>query len=236
MKIVSWNCNGAFRKKYHILDSLQADILVIQECEDPSRSDTDYRNWAQNHLWHGKTKNKGIGIFAKAEIHLEKIEWPDDGLELFLPCRIDKHFIMLAVWTKQANSPNFAYIGQFWKYLQKHKVRLSNGRTIICGDFNSNVRWDEWDRWWNHSDVVRELEEIGIRSVYHHANAEIQGGETRPTFFLHRDRAKSYHIDYAFVSSDFVNEMQVTCEVGDMETWLPISDHLPIIFSLPSLS
>ena len=83
---------------------------------------------------------------------------------------------------------------------------------------------------------VRELEEIGIRSVYHHANAEIQGGETRPTFFLHRDRAKSYHIDYAFVSSDFVNEMQVTCEVGDMETWLPISDHLPIIFSLPSLS
>lgn len=236
MKIVSWNCNGAFRKKYNILDSLQADILVIQECEDPSRSDTDYRNWAQNHLWHGKTKNKGIGIFAKAGIHLERIEWPDDGLELFLPCRIDRRFIMLAVWTKQANSPNFAYIGQFWKYLQKHKVRLSNGRTIICGDFNSNVRWDEWDRWWNHSDVVRELQEIGIRSVYHHANAEIQGKETRPTFFLHRDRAKSYHIDYAFVSSDFVCEMQVTCEVGDMETWLPISDHLPIIFSLPSLS
>ncbi len=236
MKIVSWNCNGAFRKKYHILDSLQADILVIQECEDPSRSDTDYQNWAQNHLWHGKTKNKGIGIFAKAGIHLEKIEWPDDGLELFLPCRIDRRFIMLAVWTKQANSPNFAYIGQLWKYLQKHKVRLSNGRTIICGDFNSNVRWDEWDRWWNHSDVVRELEEIGIRSVYHLANAEIQGGETRATFFLHRDRAKSYHIDYAFVSSDFVNEMQVKCEVGDMDIWLPISDHLPIIFSLPSLS
>ena len=153
MKIVSWNCNGAFRKKYHILDSLQADILVIQECEDPSRSDTDYQNWAQNHLWQGKTKNKGIGIFAKVGIHLEKVEWPDDGLELFLPCRIDKRFIMLAVWTKQANSPNFAYIGQFWKYLQKHKGQLSNGKTIICGDFNSNVRWDEWDRWWNHSDV-----------------------------------------------------------------------------------
>jgi exonuclease III len=235
MKIVSWNCNGAFRKKYHFLDSLEADILVIQECEDPTKSDVEYRSWAQNHLWYGKTKNKGIGIFAKTGIQLEKIEWPDDGLELFLPCRIDNNFNVLAVWTKHANSPNFAYIGQFWKYLQKHKVALSSGRTIICGDFNSNVRWDEWDRWWNHSDVVRELGELSILSLYHHVHAEIQGGETRPTFFLHRDRAKSYHIDYAFVSDDLVGESPVAFEVGEMETWLPISDHLPTVFSLPSL-
>jgi exonuclease III len=236
MKIVSWNCNGAFRKKYHFLDSLEADILVVQECEDPSRSEGVYRAWAQNHLWYGKTKNKGIGIFAKTGIQLEKIEWPDDGLELFLPCRIDNNFNMLAVCTKELKSSNFAYIGQFWKYLQKHKAALAAGKIIICGDFNSNVRWDKRRRSWNHSDVVRELNEIGISSLYHQVHAEIQGVETRPTFFLHRDRAKSYHIDYAFASSCFVSARQVTFEVGEMETWLPISDHLPIAFSLPSLS
>ena len=35
MKIITWNCNGAFRKKYHTLDKYHADILIIQECGKP---------------------------------------------------------------------------------------------------------------------------------------------------------------------------------------------------------
>ena len=37
MRIVTWNCNGAFRKKYSRLkiDDKYPDILVIQECENP---------------------------------------------------------------------------------------------------------------------------------------------------------------------------------------------------------
>ena len=38
MKIISWNCNGALWKKFNLLEKLDADILVIQECEDPRRS------------------------------------------------------------------------------------------------------------------------------------------------------------------------------------------------------
>lgn len=86
---------------------------------------------------------------------MERLDWDSNSLELFLPCRINDDFNLLGVWTKQANSPNFAYIGQFWKYLQAYKEKLSAGKAIVCGDFNSNKRWDEWDRWWNHTDVVR---------------------------------------------------------------------------------
>ena len=48
MKIVTWNCNGTLRKKFDKLDKLEADILVIQECENPSESTEIYQNWAGN--------------------------------------------------------------------------------------------------------------------------------------------------------------------------------------------
>ena len=34
MKIVSWNCNMAFRNKKDILKDFSADIAIIQECEN----------------------------------------------------------------------------------------------------------------------------------------------------------------------------------------------------------
>ena len=88
MRIVTWNCNGAFRKKYTILDDFNADILVIQECEDPAYSTQKYRGWAGEYLWVGKSKNKGVGVFSRSGQKLTALDWSANGLELFLPCRI----------------------------------------------------------------------------------------------------------------------------------------------------
>jgi exonuclease III len=69
MKIVTWNCNGAFRKKFEHLSHINADIYVIQECEDPENcKDQSYKNWASNYLWIGNNKNSGLGVFAKDNI------------------------------------------------------------------------------------------------------------------------------------------------------------------------
>ncbi|SEL23511.1 hypothetical protein SAMN04488700_2446 [Carnobacterium iners] len=90
MKIITWNCNGAFRKKFQYLDSFDADIYIIQECEDPARSNHDsYIKFAENHLWIGHNKNRGLGIFAKKEIKLEDNNWPSFGLEYFICCKIN---------------------------------------------------------------------------------------------------------------------------------------------------
>ena len=232
MKIVSWNCNGAFRKKYHALEVFSADILVIQECEDPSRSTIKYREWAGDYLWVGENKNKGVGIFSKNGYELEALNWDDDVLQSFLPCRIGGSLNVVGVWTKYANSPNFRYIGQLWKYLQLHKQKIGSGSTIICGDLNSNVQWDEWDRWWNHSDVVRELEEVNIHSLYHQIMGEEQGKESKPTLFMHRKPERPYHIDYAFISKNLLCDNKNMIDVGSPEKWLEYSDHMPIVFSV----
>ncbi len=230
MKIVTWNCNGAFRKKYDALEKFDADLLVIQECEDPAKSIEEYAEWAGKYLWVGSSKNKGLGIFPRKGTKISQLDWPDDGLERFLPCRVNDSFSLLGVWTMQANSPTFQYIGQFWKYLQMNKERMSERDMVVCGDFNSNVIWDKWDRWWNHSDVVRELAELDIYSMYHESTGEKQGEETAPTLFLQRKREKPYHIDYAFVSKLMMNGRSL--EVGHPDQWLEISDHMPIVFTV----
>jgi hypothetical protein len=48
MHILTWNCNGALRKKFDALNALKFDIAVIQECEDPERSTSaSYKAWAK---------------------------------------------------------------------------------------------------------------------------------------------------------------------------------------------
>jgi exonuclease III len=228
MRIVSWNCNGALRKKLDILSALDSDICIIQECEDPARcSDVSYRKWAQNHLWVGSNKNRGLGVFAKPDVSLEPVSLDPGPLELFLPCIVANRISLLATWTRQANSPTFRYIGQLWKYLQQHQHFLTQPESILIGDLNSNTCWDVWDRWWNHSDVVRQLQEIGLRSLYHHERSEDQGKENTPTFFMYRRSDKPYHIDYAFLSEILLEGASL--EVGTPTHWIEHSDHMPII-------
>ena len=231
MRIVTWNCNGALRKKFEKISELDADIYVIQECEDPSQTiHKDYQNWSLNHLWIGDNKNKGIGIFAKQEILLELLDWSskydDHFVKYFLPCRINQEFNLLGVWAHRNNSPNFGYIGQVWKYLQINRENLID--SLIAGDFNSNVAWDQWDRWWNHSDVLKEFQELGLESLYHQYFKEPQGKETQPTLYFRKSLERFYHIDYVFASNPLLSELK-RVEIGNPSDWMTVSDHMPLI-------
>lgn len=235
MKILTWNCNGAFRKKIDLLKSIEADIYIIQECENSVQAKGAYEKWLPNMLWKGFNKNKGLAVFAKDEYRLEALDWDDNKLELFLPIKINSKFNLLATWTKYANSPTFQYIGQMWKYLQLNKDLIAKEPIIIAGDWNSNTKWDVWDRWWNHSDVVKELESLDIHSLYHRFFNENQGEESYSTFFMNRNPDKNYHIDYLFSSYEIFNNKSVTCSVFPKDYWLNYSDHIPILFNIEVL-
>lgn len=246
MRIVSWNCGGALRNKISRIDQLSADILIIQECEDPQLKSKNYIDWAGDYLWTGKSRHKGIGIFSRSGVKLEKLDWygsfsvkgfrkqhpahnwNTEDLELFLPFRVEDEFNIIAVWTKSAAV--YKYIGQLWRYIQIHHEQITSAPTLIIGDLNSNKIWDQEGRWWNHSDVVSELADDGIISLYHHYYKEEQGKETRPTFYLHRSKGKPYHIDYAFASREFQNNSKVV--IGSMEDWIDVSDHMPLILDI----
>jgi hypothetical protein len=227
LNLVSWNCAGAFRTKFQALARFDADLHIVQECEDPARASHDaYRTWASNYLWVGENRSRGLAVFAREGIRLEMIPLEPGPLQLFLPCRINGSISLLAVWTKQADSPTFQYIGQLWKYLQLHKQAFAAAQWLVVGDLNSNVIWDKWDRWWNHTDVVRELDALGMGSAYHYARGLAQGSELEPTLYLQRNVKKAYHIDYAFLPKAWLKGCTVS--VGAPSEWMEHSDHMPL--------
>ncbi len=249
IRVVSWNCNGAFRKKYEALECLDADIYVIQECEDPERSTSIYKALAGEYLWTGSSKNKGVGIFARKDHALTRINLNDtfelycknkveplyriesSELKEFLPCVIDGEIPLLGVWTKSNGSSSavLRYIGQFWVCLQLFRDELSGEKQIICGDFNSNAIWDKENYWWNHSNVVQELNDINMVSLYHSKYSEMHGEETIPTFFMTKNTDKPYHIDYVFVNKCLAGYAELNI-LG--KEWLEYSDHLPVVFEV----
>ncbi|SDC08705.1 Exonuclease III [Pelagirhabdus alkalitolerans] len=219
MKIVSWNCNGKFREKYKNIKRLNADIYVIQECENPELiGDKGYIEFGSNCLWVGNNKNKGLGIFASKEILLENNHWETHYLRNFISAKVNRSFDLLAVW---AGKP---YIEEYCVY-QSINFKNYNNEMVIIGDFNSNKIWDHEHAGRNHSMVVNKLKEINLYSAYHNVENEEQGEETLNTFYMYRHRDKGYHIDYAFLNAEKIKDFLIL----DKEEWLNYSDHLPIV-------
>lgn len=220
MKIVSWNCSGKFREKFQDIITLEADIYVIQECENPKQSNCiNYKQFASNFLWVGENKNKGLGVFAKDEIKLKENDWQKFCLRNFLSVKVNNCFDLVAVW---ACNP---YIEEYYVY-QNINISNYNKNTIIIGDFNSNAIWDKKHGSRTHSTVVHQLNEIGILSVYHYLNNEKQGEESKPTFYMYRHPDKSYHIDHCYTSLRNIKDYHIMCDTN----WLKKSDHMPILF------
>ena len=217
MKIVSWNCRGAFREKFSVIQEENADIYVVQECENPQKYQKQFSEFLSNYVWYGENDNKGLGVFARSDIKIELNDWPFYCLRHFISMKINDSFDLVGVW---ASPP---YIEEYYIY-QSINLDKYDEKTLIIGDFNSNAIWDKDHGKRNHSAAVAELKSKNLISAYHHVTGEEQGNETQSTFYLHKNKNKKYHIDYCFLNPDKIKEFQIL----NSEKWLQYSDHLPI--------
>lgn len=232
MKIITWNCNMAFRKKAQFILPYQPDILVVPECESPDKLQFDKTMPAPTDmLWFGSNKNKGLGIFSYAHFKLKLLRNHNAELKTIVPVAVTAphfKFTLYAVWANNPDDPDGQYVEQVWKAIHHYDKKLKNKPTILTGDFNSNTIWDRKYRTGNHSHVVKRLEEKGIFSCYHLHHKQTQGKEQHPTFYLYKHKDKPYHLDYCFASMDMVNKIQ-SVEIGDYEFWKKYSDHVPVM-------
>jgi len=232
MKVITWNCNMAFRKKAGFILAHKPDILIVPECENPGRlkfnPDTPKPT---DMLWFGTNEHKGLGIFSYCNCKFKKLKDHNKDLKLIIPIAVtggDLDFTLYAVWANNPQDPDGQYVEQVWKAIRHYDKKLKNKQTMLIGDFNSNTIWDRKYREGNHSNVVKRLEEKGIFSCYHLHHKQVQGKEQHPTFYLYRHKNKPYHLDYCFASADMTDKIQ-TVEIGDFDFWMQYSDHVPVI-------
>jgi len=231
MKIITWNCQGAFRKKADFILAHQPDILVIQECENPEKlifnSATPKPN---DFLWFGDNPHKGVGIFSYSDFQFSLLEHNTDIKQIMPVTAANEqiHFTLFAIWANNPSDTDGRYVEQVWKAVNYYEELLSEGQVILTGDFNSNKIWDKEHKTGNHSNVVEKLAEKDIWSVYHQYLEQEQGKEEHPTFFLHRKIEKPYHLDYCFVSEELYKKI-TSVKVGNHEDWTTHSDHTPLM-------
>lgn len=102
-RLITWNCQGAFRRKHGDIAALSPDILVVPEAEDITGGSWALSSAAVNSVeWIGDNPNKkGLGVVSYGEYSLSVHESYDRSLKYILPLKVTgpSSFTLLAVWT-----------------------------------------------------------------------------------------------------------------------------------------
>ncbi len=228
MRLLTWNCNLNFSQKSKLIDSFDADVLVIQECEYLA---VDYKPGYQL-FWQGRTLKKGLAVLVRG-CESVRIEYDESAFAYFLPIQTE-YGLVVGVWSFNQRAKKFGIkvSGYLIDALETFEnVIASNRRVIIAGDFNNGPRWDLKRFHRNNFRLIRdELARRGFRSSYHEAFSEIPGNESLNTHFHHRHPQKGFHIDYVFSKGYNVDEVYV----GTFLEWKDNSDHVPMVVKLTS--
>ena len=235
MRIIEWNCQGAFRLKNKGILELKPDILIVPECEQESKLQFGRLTPQPNDfVWYGDTGKKGIAIFSYSNYKFRLLKEFNPDFRYVVPLEVTdgkNSFLLFAIWAMDnKQNPLARYIGQVWNAINYYQTILGEN-LILIGDFNSNQIWDTKNRVANHTDVVNFLTELNIESLYHRQFKEQHGKESLKTFFMYRNIEKPYHIDYIFASHNIIKKgYKLTLETSD--NWIDKSDHIPLILDV----
>ena len=154
---------------------------------------------------------------------------PDVLVVSVVASRDDRMVTIFAVWA-MASPGRSDYPERLHRAVSSY-ADLLREPVVMIGDFNSNTIFDADHQRGSHSQLVARLPASGVASVYHERTGEAQGGESRPTFFMNRNPAKPYHLDYCFVSESLRGAVS-GFSIGSPDDWLDVSDHLPLTVTL----
>ncbi|SDK18649.1 Endonuclease/Exonuclease/phosphatase family protein [Halovenus aranensis] len=241
--VVTWNCSQAFRrKKDHVLQAYNPDILVIQECENPAV----YGDWGEfsDWVWDGNDDTRGIGIFARNGIELTE---EHGNNRASIAAETSSPVDVIGVWTKNdATNPANRYISQAYTALKKYDDWLDED-TLVVGDFNWNATFPQSPHLeplqHDFTETIQLLQAHNLTSAYHATTGCGFGEEHDPTYYArnrswngrNEETGALYHTDYVFLNTDLVpaiTDVQLGTKQDWVYNWDGCSDHVPVRVTL----
>ena len=231
MRIIFWNCQGAFRKKNEPVLDLEPDILCVQEIEHPSRINFSQASMSPTSvIWDGEKSDKGVAVYSFNGTTIKSISNYNKIFRHVLPVSVDHDkttFNLFNVWTKNRKKEEqhkMTYIDYVICSIPFYEF-LSYENAIFCGDFNADKVVTTGKRFEKCIDAFKDH---NLESAYYRFHSCKFSDEKHPTSYFHRNKDKPFHIDYAFCSEFFLTRLK-NIEVGTYDDWVAYSDHVPVI-------
>ena len=229
MRILSWNCQGAFGRKIDRILELKPDIAIIQECEILEKlRQTVGNKIPKKSLWFGGYIHKGLGVFMYSDYDVKVRAEYDKSIAHVVPIEVKsrKKFLLYAIWAMWDKDPRKSFTYRVEEAIRKYKNLLKDYTSVMIGDYNSpNIQ---------KASLVDSLSNLGIFSVYHYLSGEEFGKHTKFTWYNQRKKEKKYLLDYCFVSQDILKK-NISVNIGKYEDWIKYSDHCPLIVDIEGL-
>ena len=115
LKIITWDCIMAYRRKADYILKYKPDILIVPECEHPDKlkfkSDTPI---PKDILWYGNNQNKGLGVFSYSNYKFKLLNIHNADLKIILPIAVTGgkiDFTLFAIWANNPQDRDYNYIG-----------------------------------------------------------------------------------------------------------------------------
>jgi exodeoxyribonuclease-3 len=233
MKLLTWNCQGAFRKKYELIADLAPDLAVIQECEALEKLPWKQGRPPSSACWFGENASKGVGVFSWSDLEFAPLANYDSSIRHCIPLQITRpyQFQLIAVWAMDHPQDSLSYSAQVFQAVGQYREFIQAADTVMMGDFNSSKRGTPRSRIGNHASLTNAIDTLWLISAYHQYFHEKPSQEKRGTFFRGRKTDKISHIDYAYIPVRWLRRLKQV-EVGAPETWLAHSDHCPVMVEI----
>lgn len=231
LRLATWNCRGALEKKTSVVEAIDADVLVVQECSEANASRTS-APWQPPY----EGGSKGTAVFSRHPWKASPAP-ADPNLPWVLPVVLSnsqtlRRITLLAIWAnKTKTSP--AYAAQFALLLESYESLIRTRKCLIAGDLNASMQGPSRKP---HAQNLQRARDLGLLSAYHHIKGVEHGQEPDMTlrWIGPGRREYFYHCDYIFLPKQLAAGSR--CKVLDTFVWNPpVSDHQPVIVDIPAL-
>ena len=237
MRIISWNCQGGYRKKIDNILELKPDLVVIQECENLERLRVFCKEKIPlKSFWFGGFyPHRGVGVFFYEDYQILSME-NNISIEFIVPMKIMNNFefYLFAIWAMAplGEDKGKTYPYQIEKAVKKYKNILKNNLSILIGDYNTPNIEKPVEK--TGFMVIEEFKKLEIFSAYHEYFEKDYGKHNQYTFYQHKNTEFKHMLDYCFASRSIIEKISKV-EIGKYEDWIKYSDHCPLIVEIDGL-